>query len=580
MGEKIRAPILTTLGHIDHGKTTLLDCIRGTAVAKKEPGQITQLIGCSFIPLSVIENVCGELLKKFKIKIEIPGLLIIDTPGHEAFTSLRRRGGSIADLAILVVDINTGIQEQTDESLELLKRFKVPFVVAATKVDKISGWKIHKTFSFLETFADQRDDVKDEVEKKVYELVLQLVERNFDSERFDRIEDFKKKIAIVPCSGITGEGIAELLLVLCGLSQHFLKEKLFLGERGKGNILEIKEVRGLGTTADAILYSGRLKRGDYIIIGGKEPIVTKVKAILIPRPLQELRVEKKFMNIKTVNAAIGVKIVAPNLENAIAGSPFVVCESEKELEKALEEIKKEVELISFEKNVDGVILKADTIGSLEALIFLAKKHKIPVRKVEIGAINKEDVTEADLVKNDERRVIFGFNVKTLDDAKENARKFKIKIFEGNIIYKIFEEYEEWLKELRERKILELLSKTGRPVRVRVLKGCIFRSSKPCIVGVEVLDGKLIPGVNLQLNGKFVGKVKEIQKSGETIYEANPGEKVAISMEEPVAKKDFFENDILESLLGKKEIKILEGLKEKLSDSEIRLLEEIKKKLKL
>lgn len=580
MVKKIRAPILTTLGHIDHGKTTLLDRIRGTAVAKKEPGQITQLIGCSFIPLSVIEDVCGELLKKFKIKIEIPGLLIIDTPGHEAFVTLRRRGGSIADLAILVIDINEGFQEQTDESLELLRRFKVPFVVAATKIDKISGWVAHETFSFLEAFASQRNDVKDELEKKVYELVLQLVERGFDSERFDRIEDFRKKVAIVPCSGITGEGVAELLLVLCGLSYHFLKEKLFLGKKGKGNILEIKNVRGLGITADAILFSGELKKGDYVVIGGEKPVTTKVKAILIPRPSQELRMEKRFMNVKSANAAIGIKIVAPNLEDVIAGSPFIVCGSEEEVGKALEEIKKEVEVASFEKNVNGVILKADTIGSLEALIFLARKYGVPVRKAGIGAINKEDVTEANLVKDDERRVIFGFNVKTLEDATEIARKFNIKILVGNIIYRIFEEYEEWLSELKERKALELLSRIGRPVRVRVLQGCIFRSSKPCIVGVEVLDGKLIPGTKLRLNKKFIGKVKEIQKGGETIYEANPGEKVAISMEEPTAKKDFFENDVLESLLGKKEIKILEELKGRLSDSEIRLLEELKGRLEV
>ena len=576
--EEIRAPILTVLGHVDHGKTTLLDCIRGSVVAKKEPGQITQMIGCSFIPSNTIKKICGGLLEKFKVRIEIPGLLFIDTPGHEAFTSLRKRGGSIADLSILVIDINEGFQPQTDESLDFLKQFKVPFLVAATKIDKINGWRVNKGSSFLKSLEMQNENVKRELEEKIAKIIIQLVERGFDADRFDRIEDFRKKVAIIPCSGISGEGLPELLLVLCGLSQHFLKGKLKLGKKGKGNVLEIKEVRGIGLTADVILYDGSIERGDYLVIGGKIPIITKVKALLLPQPLKELRIEKKFLNVEKVNAACGVKIAALNLENVIAGSPFIVCKSENEIEDAKRELKKESETVEYEKEDEGVILKANSIGSLEALIHMAKKENIPIKKTEVGNVTKEDVIESSLVKDEKKRVIFSFNSKILEDAKELAKKLNVKIFSDNIIYKLFEDYKKWLEELKEKEIQEKLASIGRPVKLRVLKGCIFRSSKPCIVGVEIISGKLIPGVKLAKDNKFIGKVKEIQKEGENIQEANVNEKVAISMEEPTAKKDFFEDDILVSYLSENEIRILKELKSRLSESEIQLLEELEKKV--
>ncbi|MBI4010176.1 MAG: GTP-binding protein, partial [Candidatus Aenigmarchaeota archaeon] len=249
--------MLKATENVDHGKTTLLDSIRGSAVATGEAGGITQSIGATNIPIDTIKKVSKQLLEKFKFKVMIPGLLFIDTPGHEAFASLRKRGGSVADLAILVVDINEGFQIQTDESLNLLKQFKVPFVVAATKIDRIPGWFPKEEMSFSDSFAKQRDDVKDELENKLYRLVAQLADRTFESERFDRIENFTKQAAIVPCSGVSGEGVAELLLMLAGLSQQFLKDKLQISDIAKGSVLEVKDVRGLGTTIDVILYDGR-----------------------------------------------------------------------------------------------------------------------------------------------------------------------------------------------------------------------------------------------------------------------------------------------------------------------------------
>ncbi|MEM5793420.1 MAG: translation initiation factor IF-2 [Candidatus Aenigmatarchaeota archaeon] len=561
--------------NVDHGKTSILDSIRGTVVQKGEAGGITQHIGASFIPIDVIKSFCGELLSKLKIDVKIPGLLFIDTPGHEAFTTLRKRGGSIADLAILVVDINKGFQPQTDESLEYLKSFKTPFVVAANKIDLIPGWSPKPKACFIESVNNQGYDVNNELEEKIYGLVSQLSERGFESERFDRVVDFKKQVAIVPCSGKTGEGIPELLMILSGLSQHFLKNRLQLTNEARGSVLEVKEVKGLGVTIDVVIYDGVVHVGDYIIIGGKEPVVTKVKSILRPPVLKELRVEKKFEPVKEVLAAAGVKIAAPGLENVIAGSPVIFVCHESQIEEAKKKIQQEVEEVEFTSDIEGIVVKADTLGSLEALVKILRDNNIPIRKAGIGHITKQDVVEADIVKEEERRVIIGFNVCILNDAEEVARDLCIKTFFGNIIYQIVEDYQKWFMESKERKKISKLSRLPRPCRLRVIPGLVFRTRAPAVFGVEILNGVLKPGTPLKVekSGKDVGKVDQIQKEGKNINEAKTGEKVAISMEEPTIGRQIEEGDILVSVITHGNIQGLKEVFDKLQEDEKLLLKE-------
>jgi translation initiation factor 5B len=574
--QKVRAPIIIIVGHSDHGKTCLLDKIRGTTVTALEPGLLTQAVGATNIPIETVKKICDKLLKKFGIELTIPGLLFIDTPGHKAFLSMRKRGGSISDLAVLVIDINEGFQEQTDESLVILKQFKVPFVVAATKIDKIPGWYAFPNSCFLESIQKQREDVKEELDKKVYRIVSQLAERGFSSERFDRIKDFKRNIAIVPVSGITGEGIPDLLMVLAGLAQQFLKERLILSDQAKGSILEVKEVTGLGTTIDVILYDGCLEKNDFLIIGGKEPIVTKIRALLLPPPLRELRVEKKFLQVDKVFASVGIKIVAPNLENAIAGSPIMAVKSENDIEKAKELLKKEVEEVQFEKHIEGVIAKADTLGGLEALVKILSEKQIPIRKAEVGAVKKEDIIEAQNVKDKLKRVILAFNIKALSEAENLAKDLKIPIFFNEVIYRLIEDYEKWCKEEKEKEIQEKLEKVTRPCEIEFLKGYVFRQHSPAIFGVEVKRGFLKPGIIMKRkDGKIIGRIKEIQREGQTIHEARKGDRVAVSMEEPVIGRHIQEGDILISVLSENDIKILKEVYDKLSDDEKELLAELK-----
>ena len=566
----IRSPIILTAGHVDHGKTTLLDKIRGTAVVKTEAGQITQAVGATNVPVFTIKNICGALLDKFKIKLIIPGLLIIDSPGHAAFISLRKRGGSVADLAILVVDINQGFQEQTDESLAILKEYKTPFVVAATKIDKIQGWSSSLS-SFSENLPKQRDFVKDELDQKLYSLVASLAERGFESERFDRINDFTKQIAIVPCSGITGEGIPELLMMLAGLSQQFLKDRLSLSDVAKGTVLEVKEVRGLGTTIDVILYDGVIKKGDNLIIGGKEPIVTKIKALLIPRELQELRVEKQFETVDKVEAAAGIKISSPDLNNVIPGSPIIAVESDENIQNYIDELQKDVGEVEFTKDINGIEIKADSLGSLEAMIKLLGEEGLSIRKADVGQVNGEDLTAAQSMEDELKKVILVFNVKSPEEIKSDAKDLGVTMFESNVIYRLIEDYKKWLLEISERELQEKLENVNRPVELIFLKGAIFRSSDPAVFGVEIVRGFLKPGVLLKRGERIIGKVKEVQREGKTINAAKKGDRVAISVEDATIGRHVFEGDKLFSALSDHDLKILREIYDKLTESEKELL---------
>ena len=321
---EIRQPIVTVAGHVDHGKTTILDSIRGTCVAEKEPGKITQKISFTSVPSEIINKNCKSLLEKFKIELEIPGFLFIDTPGHAAFTNLRKRGGSLADLAILVIDINEGIMEQTKESIEVLKASKVPFIIALNKIDAITGWS-KKSDSLQESIEKQTDFTKNDFEKKLYRIIHTLNSLGFDSDLFYRVSDFTKQITLIPCSGKTCEGIPELVVMLAGLAQKFLKGKLVLGKEGKGTILEVKKEKGI-INIEAILYDGTLTKKDIIVISTlSKAVETKIRALFKALPLG-----KGFEPVEEVSASAGIRLNLPVTEEIIPGMPFIATKETKE----------------------------------------------------------------------------------------------------------------------------------------------------------------------------------------------------------------------------------------------------------
>ena len=527
----LRTPIVSVLGHVDHGKTTLLDKIRKTRVTAKEAGGITQHIGATEVPVNLIKEICRDI---WNVKVDVPGLLFIDTPGHRAFTNLRRRGGALADLAVLIIDINEGIKPQTEEAITILRTFRTPFIVAANKIDLIPGWQSIEYAPFVRTYSQQDDFTRERIDNRIYELIGELYKYGFSADRFDRISDFTKTVAIIPISAKTGEGVPELLMILLGLAQKFLEQQLRLHVEGKakGTILEVKEEKGIGMTCDVILYDGKLQINDRIAIAGVDDvIVTHIKGILKPRPAKEMRVESKFKPVKSVVAAAGIKITAPNLENVLAGSEFEEIESEKDIEEFRRRIRKEYEEIAISTDEEGIVVKTDTVGSLEALINELRMSEISIKKAEVGHVDKRDVIEASANKDELDKVILAFNVKILPNVEEEAAKYGVRIFRGEIIYTIIDDYIAWKEEeerLRERKKIEALIKPG---KIKLLKDYIFRRSKPAVVGVRIIAGELKKDVKLiKTDGTPAGTVKSIQKSGENINIAKENEEVAIAIE--------------------------------------------------
>ncbi|MDP7080376.1 MAG: translation initiation factor IF-2 [Candidatus Undinarchaeales archaeon] len=576
----MRQPIVSVLGHVDHGKTSILDWIRKTSVAGRESGGITQHIGATCVPLDVVESYCKGLMKGDTC-LSIPGLLFIDTPGHHAFTSLRKRGGALSDFALLVVDLNDGFRPQTIESLTILRQSKTPFLVAANKVDMIHGWKKGDTTCITESLKQQSKDVVDKLEERIYTLVGQLSEQGFEGERFDRIADFAKQVSIVPVSAKTGEGIGELLMVLSGLTQQFLKEGLAVdvSAPGKGTILEVKEERGLGTTLDVILYDGTIKEGDTIIVGSLgPPIVARVRALLNPKPLDEIRDPRdKFDSVKEVQAAAGIKIAAPGLENAMAGTTLTVAKNKKEVKRLVQAATQEVSDVLVEQNVNGIVIKADTLGALEALVGMLKALEIPISRADVGRVTKRDVLKAEQVgKTDRYRgIVLGFNTSVLPDAEDLSRNKNVPVFNNTVIYRLLEDYDEWTTTERAKEKEELLSNVVRAGKVHVLRGYVFRQCKPAVVGVEILGGLVKPGYPLMtLKGDCVGRIKGVQDKGENVRKADEGMQVALSIDSAKVGKDFDEDDILLTDIPEPDYRTIKKILEVIRGSEKAALQQI------
>ena len=574
----LRQPVVVVLGHVDSGKTSLLDKIRGTAVQAREAGGITQHIGASFFPIETIKAITGPLYERLaKTDEQIPGLLFIDTPGHEVFANLRSRGGSAADIAIVVADVNKGFEPQTIESIDILKKRKVPFVVALNKVDMVSGWKgikkseisrtrkenpIHLGF-ITDEIKKQEANVLSLLDEKIYGVVGSLSRMGFISEAFWRVKEFDKEIAIVPISAVSGIGIPELMAVLVGLAQQYMKKRL---ERRydyvRGIVLEINEELGLGPSANMILLDGTIKQGDMIMVAKRDEIVvTKVKALLLPKPLDEMRDPRdKFRSVTEVISAAGLRIVSPDLEGVLAGSPLYVLRNKDEEKEIRRFIESEVKG-TFINNTNslGVILRCDTIGSLEAIIDMLKKENISIQSADIGHITRRDVLAAHAVKDKDRYlgVILGFNVKVLDDAKKEAGERQVHIFNEKVIYNLVRNYTDWVKYQQEHADSIMFEEIPPICKLQFLKGFVFRRNDPAVFGAEILIGKLRQKNHvINENGGKVGIIHQIQDKGKNIEEARKGMQVAVSIRGPTIGRQINEGDFFYTDLNSRHAKLL------------------------
>jgi len=567
MKPKNRQPIVTVCGHVDHGKTSILDRLRKSCVQEGEAGGITQKISFTLYPVEQLKTAC-PLIDKQKIKLNIPGFLFIDTPGHAAFTNLRKRGGSLADLSVLVIDINEGIKPQTAEVIQILKHNKTPFIIALNKIDNISGWKTSTELGLEESINSQPQNVRQNFDEKYLTLVGSLNNYGFDADLFHKIHDFTKKIALVPCSAKTGQGIPELIMVLCGLSQKYLGKKLALGKEAKGIVLEIKKEKN-NYYLESILYNGWLSKKDQIAIANLngEPIITKIRVLEEVEPLCD-----KFKPIEKAQASTGLRMQIVKKDEILPGMPFVIYKGNKE------EIKKTfkqqlTESIKTEKQ--GIIVKADSLGSLEALLIMLKQEKILVVKAGIGNINKNDIinAKANLKINELDAIIVGFNIGIDEEAKE--MKGNIKILTDDVIYKLIENLKEFRqerrKEIEKRRLMELSSLA----KIKVLHQYVFKNTNPAIFGIKVETGKIIPRMDLiDEKGEKVGKIKNMQSENKSVEEAIEPQELAISIpginfERRMKNVDFMYSDITES-----QFRNFKKNKDLLSSSEINLLQEI------
>ncbi|KAK0231376.1 hypothetical protein IW262DRAFT_1478609 [Armillaria fumosa] len=497
--DNLRSPICCILGHVDTGKTKLLDKIRQTNVQEGEAGGITQQIGATYFPVEAIQTKTAVMNKDGTQEYKIPGLLIIDTPGHESFTNLRSRGSSLCNIAILVVDIMHGLEAQTLESLRLLRDRKTPFIVALNKIDRMYGWDATPDGAFRESLAKQTRAVQREFEDRVAKTIVAFAEEGLNAVLYYDNKNFARNVSLVPTSAITGEGVPDMIMLLVNLTQQRMSDRLMYLSELECTVLEVKVIEGLGTTIDVVLSNGILREGDKIVVCGLNgPIVTQVRALLTPQPLRELRIKSAYVHHKEVKAALGVKITAPDLEKAIAGSRLLVCGPDDDEDDLRDEVMSD--LTSLLNNIDksgrGVCVQSSTLGSLEALLDFLKVSKIPVSGINIGPVHKKDVMRAStmLEKARELACILCFDVPVDKDAERMAEEMGIRLFKADIIYHLFDKFTAYNAEILEAKRRDAAPQAVWPCRLKIIAA--FCKRDPIILGVDILDGTLRIGTPL------------------------------------------------------------------------------------
>uniref|UniRef100_A0A1J3HFA3 Eukaryotic translation initiation factor 5B n=1 Tax=Noccaea caerulescens TaxID=107243 RepID=A0A1J3HFA3_NOCCA len=593
--ENLRSPICCIMGHVDTGKTKLLDCIRGTNVQEGEAGGITQQIGATYFPAENIRERTREL--KADAKLKVPGLLVIDTPGHESFTNLRSRGSSLCDLAILVVDIMHGLEPQTIESLNLLRMRNTEFIVALNKVDRLYGWKTCKNAPIVKAMKQQTKDVTNEFNMRLTGIITQFKEQGLNTELYYKNKDTGETFSIVPTSAINGEGVPDLLLWLVQWAQKTMVEKLTYVDEVQCTVLEVKVIEGHGTTIDVVLVNGVLHEGDQIVVCGLQgPIVTTIRALLTPHPMKELRVKGTYVHYKEIKAAQGIKITAQGLEHAIAGTALHVVGPDDDIEAIKELAMEDMEsvLSRIDRSGEGVYVQASTLGSLEALLEFLKSPavKIPVSGIGIGPVHKKDIMKAGVMleRKKEYATILAFDVRVTTDARELADEMGVKIFCADIIYHLFDQFKAYIENIKEEKKKESADEAVFPCVLQILPNCVFNKKDPIVLGVDVIEGILKIGTPICVPGREfidIGRVTSIENNHKPVDYAKKGSKVAIKIigsnaeEHKMFGRHFDMEDELVSHISRRSIDILKtNYRDELSIDEWKLVVKLKNIFKI
>ncbi|KAJ1919292.1 eukaryotic translation initiation factor 5B [Mycoemilia scoparia] len=585
--------------------TKLLDKIRQTNVQDQEAGGITQQIGATFFPRDVLIQKTQSVNTTGKLDIKIPGLLSLDTPGHSHFGAIRARGSKLCNIAVLVVDIMHGLEPQTIESIRLLRDRKTPFVVALNKIDRIFGWKSHPDGAFRKSLKKQDKGSIGEFETRVESTVTQFAEQGLNAKLYYENKNFAKYVSLVPTSAITGEGIPDLLALLISLTQTRMSSDLMFLSKLECAVLEVKVVEGLGTTIDVVLSNGILREGDRIVVCGLDgPIVTNVRALLTPQPMKELRIKSAYVHHKFIKASMGVKIVAPGLEKAIAGSRMLVVGPDDDEDDIIDDVMSDLtSLQNMAKKTDrGVWVQASTIGSLEALLGFLEDSNIPVAGINIGPVHKKDVTRAStmLEKAKEFAVMLCFDVKVEREAQDMADEIGIRIFKADIIYHLFDAFTAYNDEIREQKRKDAAPQAIFPCTLQIIKDCVFNKRDPIIVGCDVIEGQLRVGTPVCVVKKnaetkqdeivTLGKVASMEvnrKPVDLVRKGEAGAGVAVRIDCPVSEtpkmfdRHFTYDDPIYSKISRTSIDVLKNnFRNDVSQDEWKLIIKLKKILNI
>lgn len=596
--DNLRCPIVVIMGHVDTGKTKLLDKIRKTNVQEGEAGGITQQIGATYFEKKTLEMQTKRLNETEKVDLKIPGMLVIDTPGHESFTNLRSRGSSLCDVAILVVDLMHGLEQQTIESLTMLRKREVPFVVALNKVDRCYGWKTHKDAPIREALKDQDEGTISEFRSRCLDAKVQLQEQGVNSNLYWEMgaDDWTNSdfIPLVPTSAITGEGVQDVLLLLCQMAQRKIQEQIMWHANLQCTVLEVKAIDGLGMTVDVLVVNGYLREGDKAVFCTLDgPIVTEIRGLLTPPPSREMRVKSEYIHHKEVKGALGVKVIGNNLEKVMAGTPVMVVGPNDEEEDIKAEVMSDLTKLTGKLNTDktGVLVQASTLGALEALLqFLREDTQppIPVSAIGIGTVHKRDVTKISIMNEKgfpEFATILAFDVDIEREAREHAQEMNVRIMTADIIYHLFDQFTRFMDELNTRRREEASAVAVFPCIIKILPQHIFNQKDPIILGVEVVEGILKVGTPLcvpALGGLHIGKVESIESNGREQNTAKKGVSVACKIVNEgnpnlTYGRQFDASHMLYSTLTRASIDALKAhFKDQLENDDWRLVVKLKK----
>ncbi|XP_033833079.1 eukaryotic translation initiation factor 5B [Periophthalmus magnuspinnatus] len=589
--DTLRAPVVCVLGHVDTGKTKILDKLRHTHVQDGEAGGITQQIGATNVPKETIEEQT-KMVKNFDHEnIKIPGMLIIDTPGHESFSNLRNRGSSLCDIAILVVDIMHGLEPQTLESINLLKEKKCPFIVALNKIDRLYDWKKSPDTDVVATLKKQKKNTKDEFDERAKAVIVEFAQQGLNAALFFENKDPRTFVSLIPTSAHSGDGMGNLIALLVELTQTMLAKRLAHCDELRAQVMEVKALPGMGTTIDVILINGRLREGETIIVPGVEgPIVTQIRGLLLPPPLKELRVKNQYEKHKEVCTSQGVKILGKDLEKALAGLPLLVAHRDDEIPVLRDELIKELRqtLSSIKLEEKGVYVQASTLGSLEALLEFLRTSKVPYAGINIGPVHKKDVMKAStmLEHDPQYAVILAFDVKVERESQEMADSLGVRIFSAEIIYHLFDAFTKYREDYKKAKQEEFKHIAVFPVKLRVLPQFIFNSRDPIVMGVNVEAGVLKTGTPVCVPSKGfvdIGIVTSIEMNHKPVDSAKKGQEICVKIE-PIpgeAPKMFgrhFEaTDIIVSKITRASIDALKNwFRDEMQKSDWQLIVELKK----